>query len=118
MINGGVIEGREISPDELFLVEIDGFEGETGRERPEKGAVRGESLLSPYWLRGPELTLPPDDEGFSRFSTPIGRADRCSGGVEDGGGVGRMATLGGSCAASRAAEVGSREDIGGKSSPL
>ena len=48
-IKGGVIEGSEISPDELFLADKEGSDGDVGLDIPAAGRARGESVLSACW---------------------------------------------------------------------
>ena len=52
-------------------------------------ALGDESACSAFRRRFWALVLSPPVVGLSRFWTPIGREDRWSGGVDDGGGVGR-----------------------------
>lgn len=85
------MEGNVISPPEDVAAEVEAADGVVGRDIGAKDAARGDSCLSTSCRQLPEADEPPA-AGFRRFSTPIGRDNRCSGGVEDGGGVGRIDT--------------------------
>ena len=56
-------------------------------------ALGGESICSENRRRLCVLVASPLVVGLSRFWTPMGREDRWSGGVDDGGGVGRAETF-------------------------
>ena len=73
-------------------MEVGGIDGVAGRDIAAVNVVRGDTVLSLSCLRPPVLILAPA-AGLSKFSTPIGLETRCSGGVEEGGGVGRIDTL-------------------------
>lgn len=75
-------------------MEVEGKDGVDARGIAVMGlALGGESLCSDFRLRLRELVGSALVAGLSRFCTPIGREDRWSGGVDDGGGVGRAETF-------------------------
>ena len=71
-------------------MEVGGKEGVDARGIAVRGLVLGgESICSAFRRRLCALPVSPLVVGLSKFCTPIGREDRWSGGVDDGGGVGR-----------------------------
>lgn len=92
-IKAGVIDGKVIlSSGGFFLMEVGGRDGAASRDIAAIGAVRRESVPSPSCWRPPALVVS-SAVGLSRCSTPMDPERRRSGGVDDGGGVGRIDTL-------------------------
>ena len=77
-----------------LIMDVVGKDGVDARGITVTGlAVGGESICSAFLRRLWALPISPLVVGFSRFWTPMGREDRWSGGVDDGGGVGRAETF-------------------------
>ena len=73
-----------------LVMEVGGKDGVDERGITVRGLAPGEdSICSAFRRLLWTLVASPLVVGLSRFWTPIGREDRWSGGVDDGGGVGR-----------------------------
>ena len=75
-------------------MEVVGKDGVDARGIMVRGlALGGESMCSAIRRRLWALAVSPLVVGLSKFWTPMGREDRWSGGVDDGSGVGPVATF-------------------------